>query len=142
MQGPFPSAALGTDPHKTPILKDTKYFLVRGSGPKRGKYCGVIAEGKPMEPDTRSVFWTNVQQDVVLPESAVHECQRDSEITVVVIRELTAEEAAAHHNGPLTAQQDLDLAGVSTDALEAALARRKAAEQAQAAGQSAPRKKN
>lgn len=144
MQGPFPSSALsaGADPHKTPVLKDTKYFLVRGSGPKRGKYCGVIAEGGPMVPETRSVFWTNRQQDVVLPESAVHECQADSEITCVVIRELSAEEAAAHHNGPLTAQQDLDLAGVSTDALEAAIARRKAAEQAQAAGQSAPRKKN
>lgn len=141
-QAAFPSsvAGPGADPHKTPILKDTKYFLVRGSGPKRGKYCGVIAEGKPMEPDTRSVFWTNVQQDVVLPASAVAECQADAEITCIVVRELTAEEAAAHHNGPLTAQQDLDLAAVSTDALEAALARRKAAETAQQAA--IPRKRN
>jgi hypothetical protein len=125
---PSAVAGPGADPHRTPIRADTKYFLVRGSGPKRGKYCGVIAEGKAMEPETRSVYWTNQQQDVVLPASAVTECQADSEITVVVIRELTAEEAAAHHNGPLTVQQDLDLAGVSTDALEAALARRKAAE--------------
>jgi hypothetical protein len=115
----------------TPVREGERYFLVRGRGPKRGKFCGVIAEGKPMEPDTRSVYWTDNEQEVVLPASAVEECKRDKEITCLVVRELSAEEAAAHHNGPVTAQQDLELAAIPTEALEAALARRKAAEVSQ-----------
>jgi hypothetical protein len=114
-----------------------KKFLVRGSAAgivddrpieeqkrsPRGRYRGLLEAGDVGKPG-RSVFWTKSQQDVVLTESALRECQADPMIVVVVLREVSDEEAAKIAAGEVAAAQAEQLGGLSDEALEAELVRR------------------
>ena len=74
-----------------------------------------------------SIFWNTQEIELALPESAYLECQSDPEIVVVAIREISAEDAAAHVRGPVVAGELAKLESASTEALEAEIARRRAA---------------
>jgi len=115
-----------------------KLYLVRGSAAgllddrpieeqvkaPRGRYRGLLEPGTDGGPG-KTVYWTKKQQELVLPESALKECQQDPEILVVVLREVSPEEAAQIAAGAVQAAESEQLAGVSVEALQAELLRRK-----------------
>lgn len=123
------SDAAPAAPAAPPPPVERPFLLVRGRSVGSGKYRGQLkpADLGQMSGDTRSVFWPgNAEQEVVLTPSAFRECQEDPEIVVVRIRDLTAEEAAAHVQGPVAAEEGIDASQLSDEALEAELQRRRA----------------
>lgn len=128
------SAAVASSAAASPVLAaspaETKapmrFFLCRGRSTTRGKYRGVI-ETDPSTGEGVSIFWNTQEIELALPESAYLECQSDPEIVVVAIREISAEDAAAHVRGPVVAGELAKLESASTEALEAEIARRRAA---------------
>lgn len=104
-----------------------RYLLCRGRSTTRGKYRGIL-ETDATTGESVSLYWSQQEIEVVLTESAYKECQSDPEIVVVSIREVTAEEAAAHVRGPVVAGELARAEALSTEALEAEIARRKAAQ--------------
>ena len=111
----------------SPAKGGTRYFLCQGRSTTRGKYRGLL-EVDAETGDGVSIYWSTQQIEVILTETALRECQADPEIVVVPIREVTAEDAAAHVRGPVVAGELAKLETASTEALEAEIARRKAAQ--------------
>lgn len=118
-----------------------RYVLVRGStNSPKGKWRGAVeaAPGGAMMPDTTSIFWPpKKSQDVILTESALRECQGDSEISVIVVREASEDEFREFMRGQAVAAELVSaLSDAPTDALERELSRRR---QVEAAGKKAGR---
>lgn len=116
-----------------------KLFLCRGRGPERGKYRGLVQTMGTLSPEGKSIFWGKETQEVALPESAVLECENDPEIVIVRVREMSAEEAAEHVQGPVAAQQAVDISMASAEQLQAEMARRGIAPVAPNAASPAPK---
>lgn len=91
-----------------------------------GKYRGVLSVD-PATGDGVSLYWTKDLIEVAIPESTLRECQADGEIVIVPVRKITKAEAEQHVRGPAVAGELAKVEAVSTEALEAELARRKAA---------------
>jgi len=110
-------------PSKAPATE--RFFVCTGRGPARGKFRGQIA--KSTDGEGISVFWSENPIEVVLTQSAIDECRKDPEIVLLVGNEISAEEAEKHVAGPVVARELVDMSLASTEALEAEVARRKAA---------------
>lgn len=115
--------AAANAPSKAPPAE--RFFVCTGRGPARGKFRGQIT--KSSDGEGISVFWNESPLEVVLPQSAIDECRKDPEIVLLVGNEISAEDAAKHVAGPVVARELVDMSLASTEALEAEVARRKAA---------------
>lgn len=115
--------AAANAPSKAPPAE--RFFVCQGRGPARGKFRGQIA--KSSDGEGISVFWGESPLEVVLTQDAIDECRKDPEIVLLVGNEISAEDAAKHVAGPVVARELVDMSLASTEALEAEVARRKAA---------------
>ena len=91
-----------------------------------GKYRGILSVD-PATGDGLSLYWTKDLIEVAIPESTLREVQGDGEIVIVPIRKITKADAEAHVRGPAVAGELTKVESVSTETLEAEIARRKAA---------------
>lgn len=127
---PQAQTALPTQTQPTAPVGE-RYYLVHGRAAilrqnATGKYRGLLS----VDPDTGdgvSIYWTKETKEIALSEATLRECQADPEILVVPIREITKAEADAHVAGPAVAAELAKVEGLSVEALEAEIARRKAA---------------
>lgn len=124
-QAPIPTQAQPSAP------VGERYYLVQGRAAilrqnATGKYRGLLS----VDPDTGdgvSIYWTKETKEIALSEATLRECQADPEILVVPILEITKAEAEAHVAGPAVAAELAKVESLSVEALEAEIARRKAA---------------
>lgn len=123
--GPMAEVIAAASAPSKPAASAERFFVCTGRGPARGKFRGQIA--KSSDGEGISVYWSENPVEVVLTQSAIDECRKDPEIVLLVGNEISAEDAAKHVAGPVVARELVDMSLASTEALEAEVARRKAA---------------
>lgn len=123
--GPMAEVIAAANAPSKPAASAERFFVCTGRGPARGKFRGQIA--KSSDGEGISVYWSENPVEVVLTQSAIDECRKDPEIVLLVGNEISAEDAEKHVAGPVVARELVDMSLASTEALEAEVARRKAA---------------